>query len=151
MLFRILYVHIRAFQVRHGRTTEESFWFLLVTRGYMEYTHMSSMWCIKIYSMLSGSSTTRNHRLWKKHVNGFIVSYIFSLQWNISDKSIGSQLWPCHITLSMEIENPAPPALDKFRIIAFSFTLALQPGLVMATWRQSHCFSFSWREKINTF
>lgn len=33
----------------------------------------------------------------------------------------------------MEIETPAPPALDKFRIIAFSFTLALEPGLVMAT------------------
>lgn len=36
----------------------------------------------------------------------------------------------------MELETPSSPALDKFSIIAFSFTLALERGLVMAACKQ---------------
>ncbi len=96
-----------------------------------------------IYSVLQGAATFRNssgnQNLWRL----YCFSHIFILQRSISYRSIGSEVWPCHIILSMEIETPAPPALDKFRIIAFSFTLALEPELVKATCKQSHChFSF---------
>lgn len=60
---------------------------------------------------------------------GLIVSDILIYQWSISYKSIGLKIWQCHMMLSMEIEIPAPSALDKFCIIPLSFTFAWEPSL----------------------
>lgn len=76
----------------------------------------------------------------------FVVSLICSpCNKAFSYKSSGFKLWPCHILLSTEIEARAPPALNTFRIIGFSFTSAPEPALVMATEARLLFFLLHWK------
>lgn len=102
---------------------------LSLTNGYVMSTNATCTLSSWIYSLLWSAATFRNP-FWEPVSLEALLSLAYI---HLTMKSVGSKIWPRHITLSMEIEAPAPPALDKFRKIAFSFNLAPEPGLVIAT------------------